>query len=595
MSTAMGITGKGSAMKYIGLAFIATVLLIAAWTMATIQPMIPALVAGATDTLAFVVRACVGTAMLVASTGGVWFMLRQQYERDRKRDGAFAVRMVHLQPLPMRLAFWLMGRTSARVMVDMNASPTPFVGIDHNGLFQVEPAWGHDRQLAYALDNNKTERVQAAIAGDAVLGNPLVSLQRGIGGVANAATGRMLAGAYDKPVKQSTFVSAQPEPARLPAPELTGAEAVEQSTPASIVMGQTDSGDLVRWNMTQTPHLRFHGMTQGSGKTNAIQTVAAGALATGAHVVICDRVQFKDWGDFDGRAELVDTTDPQRLADACARLYNIYLGRTEQLRAAGVRNIAQHGGMQRIVVVISEFGAQMASARNDSIGRQVEYPLTQLARLAASTGIHLVAEDQVVKGWPRELAGNLVPVIGRMPAHAGQACGYQGRGGGTDTFRSYTFWYEGALFQTPHMEPALPSIMAMVSEPKALVMRTPAAVIPGEDGAAQTVSQSVSERVFSGVSPEVAPPPSPATNTGNTDPKWDEFILDYMAKHRELWQTPPRGVRELARAMSRHDTGKEDFEDSYVGIASKTTKRFREEAYLPNGAKLGTDITGGAI
>ena len=341
-------------------------------------------------------------------------------------------------------------------------------------------------------------------------------------------------------------------------------------------------------------------MTQGSGKTNAIQTVAAGALATGAHVVICDRVQFKDWGDFDRRAEFVDTADPQQLADACARLYNIYLGRTEQLRAAGARNIAQHGGMQRIVVVISEFGAQMASARNDGIGRQVEYPLTQLARLAGSTGIHLVAEDQVVKGWPRELAGNLVPVIGRMPAYAGQACGYQGRGGGTDTFPSYTFWYEGTMFSTPHMEPALPAIMALVSEPKALVMRTPAAVIPDDEGEG-SVSEDVSQGVFPGVSqsvaPEVAPPLTPTGNTGNTNDlgKWYDYILEYMS-HPEgagLWKTPAQGVRDLARVMSVEETGNEASEDAYVGIVSRVAKRIRTEATLPGGDRLDVDVTHG--
>ena len=562
--------------------------------MATIQPMIPALVQGAADMLAFVLRACVGTAALIVVAIVAWVFLRQRHEANRQRDGAFPLREYHLEPWTRRLLNMLTGKPSPRVVLDMNAAMTHGAMI-YQGVHLAEPPAGWDRQLAYMSDIERTRRVQAAIAGDAVLGNPLVSLPRGIGGVANAATGRMLAGAYDKAIKPQSFVDANPEPARIAPPELTGTNAIEQSRPTSIVMGQTDDGDLVRWNMTQTPHLRFHGMTQGSGKTNAIQTVAAGALATGAHVVVCDRVQFKDWGDFDGRAEFVDTSNPQQLADACARLYNIYLGRTQMLRQAGAKNAAQHGGIQRIVVVISEFGAQMADARAEGIGREVEYPLTQLARLAGSAGIHLVAEDQAVEQWPRPLIANMSPVIGKMPDHAGQACGYHGRGGGTGAFQSYTFWYEGVMLSTPHMEPALPSIMTQIRPPQALVMLTPAAEIPGEDGVSQSVPAGVFSGVSQGVSPEVAPPPPPAGNTGNNDPnKWDEFILEYMAKHPELWQTPPRGVRELARAMSRHDTGNEASEDSYVGIASKTTKRFREEAYLPSGAKLGTDITGGA-
>lgn len=576
-------------MKYVGIAFISAVLLVVAWTMYLIQPMIPGMVQGAADLASLAVRLCLGTAITVTLVAGVWWFMRQRHESMRQRDGAFALREYYLEPWTRRLWNTVTGKPSPKVVFDANAMMTHAAAI-YQGVHLAEPPAGWDRQLAYLSDVERTRRVQAAIAGDNVLGNPLVSLQRGVGGVANAATGRWMAGAYDKPVRTPNFVDPlPPEPARLPAPELTGMDAVEQSQPASIVMGQTDAGDLVRWNMTTTPHLRFHGMTQGSGKTNAIQTVAAGALATGAHLVVCDRVQFKDWPDFDGCAELVDTSDPQQLAAACLRLYNIYLGRTLMLKQAGAKNIKQHGGMQRIVVVISEFGAQMASARADGVGRDVEYPLTQLARLAGSTGIHLVAEDQVIKGWPRELAGNMVPVIGRMPAYAGQACGYQGRGGGTDTFPSYTFWYEGTLFQTPHMEPILADVLATVPPPQALVMLTPPAAIPVEDGSSQGSSQPVQEGSsqpvhgqFTAYSPEVAPPPPPSVNYPmNTVPTtvegWYEWtVKNYFPMHPELLKTDDRGrgmgVKALGEAMAA-ECGK-DYE-SMKGTASEVAKRLR--------------------
>ena len=94
-----------------------------------------------------------------------------------------------------------------------------------------------------------------------------------------------------------------------------------------------------------------------------------------------------------------------------------------------------------------------------------------------------------------------------------------------------------------------------------------------------------------------------------------------------LWREPPSGVRELARAMSLADTGSRSNESGYVGIASKVAERFRrdpalraeagvdaappatidlsteagraafaamaQEARLPNGARLGADITTG--
>ena len=132
--------------------------------------------------------------------------------------------------------------------------------------------------------------------------------------------------------------------------------------------------------MTQTPHARIHGTSRGAGKTNVIQTIAAGALAHGAHVLVCDRVQFKDWQDFRHCAEFADTTDPQALADVAARLYNIYLGRMQMLRDAGARDITKmRQPMQRIVVVLSEFGAQIESARAEGVIKEVEYPLIATA------------------------------------------------------------------------------------------------------------------------------------------------------------------------------------------------------------------------
>ena len=119
-------------MKYVGFAFVAATLLIVAWTMATIQPMIPNMVQGAADTLAFVVRACTGTVALIVVAVVVWLLLRQQYERDRQRDGAFALREYHLDPLPKRIVKALFGRPSPKVILDANAMMTQSDGFAKN-------------------------------------------------------------------------------------------------------------------------------------------------------------------------------------------------------------------------------------------------------------------------------------------------------------------------------------------------------------------------------------------------------------------------------------------------------------------------------
>ena len=223
-------------------------------------------------------------------------------------------------------------------------------------------------------------------------------------------------------------------------------------------------------------------------------------------------------------------------------------------------------------------------------------PLRLLALKGACAGIHLLLEYQLVDIGPRGMAGNSAAVIGRMPLYAAQACGFVPRRGlTTDTFERGQFWFGGQLLRVPHAQPALRELLADVPAPQQLVMLTPA--WKGVEG----VSASVRDGVFPEVeTAETAKTPTPPANgnTGNTPDmgKWYEYILDYMERPEGagLWKQPAEGVRELARVMSVTETGNEAAEDSYVGIVSKVAKRIRNEARLPSGARLGTDITGGA-
>jgi hypothetical protein len=550
-------------------------------------------------------RVCGG--MFVVTVGALlaWLLLRQQYERNRQRDGAFALREYWLEPWPKRVANWFTGRPSPRAVLDMNANIS-HAAVVANTIYTVEPSAGWDRQLAYMQDIERTRRTEAAVPGDGVLGLPWWS-DGGRGGVANAPTARLLAGAYDRQIKPATIDQPAPAP-QLPAPDLTPAAALCESRPASLVMGQTDSGDLVRWDMRQTPHLRFHGATRGAGKTNAIQTVAAGALVTGAHVVVFDPASLKDWGEFTGRAELVDTTEPQALADGAARLMTIYHNRTRQLAKAGARDVSHMARPpRRIVVVLCEFGAQCELARAEGVMGDIETPLLQLTRKAAATGIHLVIEDQAVERWPRALSANVAGVaIGRMPLYDAQACGFVPRRGmTTETLAPGQFWFGGLLLRTPHMEPELRTLLASVPAPAQLVMLTPPWKREGENSS-QSVHGPVhgtSQDTSWASSPEVDPPPANSVNSPmNTAPTtvegWYEWTLDnYLPAHPELLRTDKRGrgigVQALAEAMAALN-GK-TFE-AMGGTASGVAKRLRSETSLPSGQPLGTDTTtGGAV
>lgn len=521
-------------MQTIKVAFVSAVLLSVAYLLWLATDTILWFVEQAATLALLSVRVCGGLLVAIVAAAILWAFLRQRNERNRQRDGAFALREYWLEPLPRRLLNWLCGRPSARAIYDPNANMSHGAVIQ-NAVYVVEPAAGWDRQLAYMQDIERTRRTQAALPGDGVMVLPWSNI--GKGGVANAPTGRLLAGAYDKQIKAAPTIDQPPPTLALPPPaDLSPLSALAAAQPALLVMGQTAAGDLVRWDMTRTPHLRYHGATRGSGKTNAIQAVAAGALASGAHVVVFDRVNLKDWQDFAHCAELVDTGDPARLVDGAMRLLTIYHTRARQLAAAGARDISRMARPpQRVVAVVPEFGAQCETARAAGLLDALTYPLTQLLRMAAAAGVHLVFEDQVAEKWPRGMSANAVPVIGRMPTYAGQACGYIGRGGlTTETFPPYTFAFDGSMFRAPHMEPELRTLLAEFPAPRQLVMLTPAyrpeadrsarsarSEAPGGGGdapgsaapPAERPNEQPNERPYR----TPAPSPAPASDPGPTD------------------------------------------------------------------------------
>jgi hypothetical protein len=580
-------------LRTIQIAFVAAVLMIAAYWLYMVSDYIVLWSRRVMYLAGMGVRVCGALVVFLVLVAAVYWLARQQYERNRMRDGAHERRVIYLHPWHVRVFLWMIGRVPPRVELFPESLIAPGVVVSSAGVAEIEPRAGWDRQLTYAQTVEKTNRIRAAAPGDGVAALPWFAG----GGKTAAGLGRMLAGG-ERPPRPVTVDAPPPLPQLPPPAPLTPQAAIAASRPASLVLGQTDSGELMRWDMAQTPHFRVHGTTQGAGKTNAAQVLAAAALRTGAHVVVFDPAGLKDWQDFAGHAELVDASDPATLADGAARLLTIYHNRTRQLVEAGARNIGEMARPpQRIVVVLCEFGAQCEQARADGVMGDIETPLLQLARKAAAAGIHLVLEDQAIVRWPRALSANVAGVaIGRMPLYSAQACGFvPRRGATTETLQPGQFWFGGQLVNVPHMQPALRELLADVPAPRLRVMNT-----PRWEGAGN-VSQSVRGGVFPEVeTSETAETPTPQveTNTGNAPDagKWYDYILSYMGRPEgaDLWKQPAKGVRELARAMSVLETGNEANEDNYVSIVSKAAKQIRNSARLPNGDRLGTDITGGA-
>lgn len=526
---------------------------------------------------AYVIVGGLGLAVFIGGALVAWWWYRRTtVESLRQRDGHYPIQRIRVAG----------GRT---VFIDPNQTIGPAIMVNRKTgeIYEHEPAAGWHIQATIRGMVEQTRRAQATFQGDASRSTQWGSQSKGDRITAPAA--KLIAGGYDRQSAASAFntppaVDSLAAPLAEPVRALTAREGLGANTNTRLALGQTADGKIVMWDMTQVPHLRFHGQTQGSGKTNALQTVAAGAARLGAHVMVLDRRSFKDWGEFRGVAELIDSRDPRTFAAAVRALQALYQERDRQLGAAGAANImALRDTPRRVLAIVSEFGALCDVAAAEGVLDQVLGPLKLILREAGATGVHMLLEDQVVdRRWPRGISTNAEPVTGYLPLNYGAAGGYYN----AHQLQAYQFHFGGSVFKTWHMQPELRSLLAAAPDLGEPIV-----------GSSPSVSQSVPKGVSQSVSeplPDVTYTPVSTGNTGNAnDPgKWYEWILDYMSRSegRELWQVPPKGVRVLARAMSKMDTGSEANEDGYVGIASKVTKRIREEAHLSNGDKLGTDV-----
>lgn len=318
-------------------------------------------------------------------------------------------------------------------------------------------------------------RVQAAIPGDKVYtGGGLFNRFLG-GGKRNADAvaaprvtaplARLVAGSYDKPqrvVDSTAYAVEKPEEVRAPAPvqPVTAIEAFRGNTNTQFALGQTGDGNVVYWDCTEAPHIRFHGKSQGSGKTNAIKQVVLGAVRSGAHAMLLDRRSFKDWSDYRQHVEMVDTRDPIRFVDAIWQLCQMYQDRDKLLGASGVGTIAQlQQAPPRIFAVISEFGALCEVAHAEKMLDDVLEPLRLILREAGATGVHMIFEDQVVeRTWPRTARANSTPITGFLPQNSASAGDYYY----AHKLRPFEFHYDGQTFKTWDMKIVAPQMLAKV-------------------------------------------------------------------------------------------------------------------------------------
>ena len=515
---------------------------------------------------------CLRGSLVAGAIVGAWILAmrtwRRRNEHLRQRDGSYALQRVRVG--------------QATVLVDPNKFIGNAVAIGPQGLVEFMPA-GVDAHLRHAIERARVSGMQALAPGDEAIASKYGSMfsPRGI---FNAATGKHLAGGWDRPDRTLPTPPDIDEPA-APARLLTLDDAVRSAAPDRLLAGQNDAGELAIFN----PQLHGHGAIVGStgtGKTtSAAFTVAAAALASGYGLVILDPEGGADWAAFGQHADLHEA-DRETFPGQVDAIVEEYMRRGEQ--PAG----------RPLLIVIEEYGdliRQLRTAKRADADH-VDSALDLLLRRGRKRGMHLLLVDQYPEHWSQQvIAGTKFRAVFRLGPNQGakmeeyHAAKLPDRG---------AFLHNGAQYESWHAQPALRRLLATV----------PAAPAPSIiDGTCTVRSERSVAGEWGATSGANAPnerpnAPTPNADLGPTD--LQELVWQWRARHpdgsqaemrrqlgergvdiskgyaHELWHrwpgptAPPPGVIDLSTAAGR------EWLAANAGAA-----------WLPGGDKLGTDIS----
>lgn len=385
----------------------------------------------------------------------IWAKRRERRERTYI-DGALPIlrRKRHFWRVDLHpvLACWYFV-VGEEFFIDPNRIVGPAFSFDAFGYVrEMTPAVGWDMQHAYNLAVEGTNHLRAALPGDDVR-----NTFWGKDSLMPRFPARALSASKPKPLQLTGPVEVESSFVAVP---ISFDIAVRSNTERSLALGQTPNGAIARWNVEEMPHLRVHGKSQGSGKTNLIKTLAVGAIAQGAHVIVLDRRGFKDWHDYRRHIEMVDNRKEGAFAATVKQLRALYQERDELLGKHGAANIGElPNPPQRIFVVVSEFCTACQVADETGEMEQVLPALKSIMSEAGATGIHMIFEDQVItRAWPRVLRGNTTPITGRLPEDSSVAGGYRL----AHLLKQYEFHFDDERFTTWNMKVEAPKVLASV-------------------------------------------------------------------------------------------------------------------------------------
>lgn len=260
---------------------------------------------------------------------------------------------------------------------------------------------GPDRQLTYVMSIQRTRTAAAVTGGD---------------GFKYAATGKFLAGGYDRPGREEyRQLEVDEDDQELPPnwQPLTVLDAFNQSTADQWILGQShETGETFTLNPRKGVHFGIVGAT-GTGKTSYIGLlIMAYALKNKFRVVILDGKGGADWSKYKDLVEY-STLDYGNVGDIVGQMTAEYDKRQVLLNDFGVNSIwelpKQAATPRPTLFMFDEFGAVMdgLKAASKIAYKSVELELSNLLRLSRGAGMYVALFDQNPTKWPGTVRANM--------------------------------------------------------------------------------------------------------------------------------------------------------------------------------------------
>lgn len=328
--------------------------------------------------------------ILIAFVAIIFFIMWNNYDKRKESwaravDGMFALQTQKTNGITWR--------------IDPNKIFTSAIGVAESGEIAELPVSdkiNSDRQLAYNK-SVQTTRTAIAIAGDGQ-------------GIKYAATGKFLAGAYDKPQKMLSTTDGQNyiEVPSEPIPTISLSDAWEQSTKNQWIVGQSEiDGELCIIDLKRSIHIAVIG-APGVGKSASTGLLIAAYAQTDGYIVLClDGKGGADWtqyGEYFDVQEASSDTFHLQFAEI-AKEHN---RRLAILREKGWTTIDDSkGAIKPVLVILEEFGFLMKNIEtsDQTLYRKLLGAIVNLMKVSRATGIHFCIIDQTLSDTPNEIKG----------------------------------------------------------------------------------------------------------------------------------------------------------------------------------------------